>query len=388
MSLEGRVSIDVSGGQRPIVRVSFSQPGDVARLVEGKSPDVAVATVARVFSLCARAQKQAARLALDAAEGRERSRGARAALQCLTEMESLRENSLRIALDWPRALAEQNDPAQLKSLMSLVPEIESVIVSDPVEGGKCGMSRAACRTAHAVVARADAWLASVVFGEPVSQWQTRQSAHDVLSWASEGRTAAARMLFRIHSRGLAAAGAIDVRSLQPLKPCAAEAWLAGQASDPLPTLLPGDGDMPETTLLSRHASDSRLHTTTTAGAAGAGLWARLTARLIELSNLPGRMRDLIEDQVEPSVGRRLGSGSGMSEIKAARGTLIHAASVHDGRITRYRVLPPTRWNFHARGATARAVGRIAAAHGNDAQWLAELMVDAIDPCVAYSVRIH
>jgi hydrogenase large subunit len=67
---------------------------------------------------------------------------------------------------------------------------------------------------------------------------------------------------------------------------------------------------------------------------------------------------------------------------------LHVAAIEGGRIKHYRVLAPTRWNFGADGAAARAVERIVAEYAQDAPILAEMMVNAIDPCVACSVRIH
>lgn len=388
MSIEGSVSIDVALGDPPRVNVSFTQPGDVTRLLRGKRPEEALNIIPAVFALCGRAQFHAARLALDAAEGRARERGALAVLQCMTEMESLRENNLRIARDWTNALEERLEPASLKSLMRFVPDLEAALSINRGELEWDGATRLDRAGAFHVIDRAEAWLGTAVFGEPVSDWRARQDFDDMVAWASLARTGAARLLHRIHCDGLAEVGAVDVRGLEALDSKTVFAWLAGDGSDTqrLPTAR--NGIVPETTALSRHAGDPRL-----GGAAGrkeraTGLFARLTARLIELSELPERMRQLLDERREPTWGRVLDEGCGMSEVSAARGTLIHAASVVEGRIAGYRVLAPTHWNFVPQGVAARAVNRIAAKHGSQAQKLCELMVTAIDPCVAYSVRIQ
>lgn len=386
MSIEGHVSIDVALGDPPRVNVSFSQPGDVTRLLKGRTPAEALTIIPAVFALCGKAQVQAARLALDAAEGCARRRNMLAALQCLTEIESLRENSLRIARDWTDALGERPDPESLKTLMRLVTGLDGTLGIDRSALERDGPTRPGRAGALRVIDCAEAWLGVFVFGEPVSHWRRRRDFGDIVAWAELQRTGAARLLHRIQSEGHADAGAVKILGLGALESKAVLAWLAGDASL-LPSACNGLS-VPETTALSRHAGDRRLGGPTDREARATGLFARLTARLIELSELPERMRDLLDERHEPTCGRVLGEGLGMSEVSAARGTLIHAASVADGRITRYRVLAPTRWNFDAEGAAARAVESIAAAHGSQAQRLSELMVTAIDPCVAYSVRVQ
>lgn len=388
MSVEGRVSIDVARSSHVSVRVSYTQPADVARVLEGKTRSEALAIVPALFSLCGRAQSHAARLALDAAEARTCTTDERAALQCLTEMESLRENTLRIALDWSSLLGERADPAGLKALMRLVPDLASVLLANAFPHSEAYAPRNARDAALSLVAGAEALLATMVFGESIEHWKARRDFAEVLAWATDGRTAAAQLLRRIHSQGRARAGAIRLLTLPPLDAAAVRTWLARGYGD-TPLLPTGrHQQVPETTLLSRHIGDPRLTSTTGTELPDCGLWARLAARLIELSELPERMRNLIEGRLEPVAGRILGEGCAMSEVAAARGMLIHAACVEGGRIKRYRILAPTRWNFDAQGAAARAISSIAAEYQDDAQALSELMINAIDPCVAYSVRIH
>ena len=388
MSVEGRVSIDVRRGNIPAVCVSLTQPGDVARVLRGKTSAEARSIIPVLFSVCGNAQAHAARLALDAAQGRAPAAAELAAMQCLTEMESLRENALRIALDWTRQLGERVDQHGLKPLMRLVPGLESVMQSGGAPRDKGSGPSYVQDRALRVIEAAEELLSAIVFGEPLAQWRERPDADAVRAWAEAGQTPAARLLHRIDAQGHADAGAIVLRRLAPPDDDVMRAWL-GDGPDAA-VLLPmaGKDPVPETTLLSRHADDRRLARAVGARLSHSGLWARLTARLIELSQLPGRMRGLIEGRITPIRGRMIGNAIGVSEIMAARGMLMHVAAVRDGRITRYRVLSPTRWNFDAHGAAARAIESIAAEHGEDAQALAELMVTAIDPCVAHAVRIH
>lgn len=309
-------------------------------------------------------------------------------MQCLTEMESLRENALRVLLDWARALGEAPDTAAPRALMQLVRGLDEALAAARNAEPTNGSSRLTTAAVDAVIARAEALLAAHVFGEPLSHFNARRSGDEIRGWAAAQRTAAARLLQQVHARGLAAAGAIDVRMAAPLTPEAVRGWLTGGDDAAHAMSARHAGGTPETTTLSRHVSDARLGGPDAATDGSHGLASRLTARLIELSELPGRMRDLLEGRLQAATGRSLGAGSGVSEITAARGTLVHAVSVDAGRITRYRVLAPTRLHFDTHGAAARALGRIATEHAHELAMLSELMVEAIDPCVAYEVRVH
>ena len=74
--------------------------------------------------------------------------------------------------------------------------------------------------------------------------------------------------------------------------------------------------------------------------------------------------------------------------KRRRGRLAHAVQIEDGHVSRYRILAPTEWNFHPEGAAARALCALTGEDETDLAGQAKLLVDAIDPCVGYELRIN
>lgn len=388
MNPEGRALIEIRSGDVPAVLVSFQQPGNIGRLLFGKTPEQALEIIPALFSLCGMAQAHAAHCALAAAMGVQPGPETLAARQCLTEMECLRENALRIALDWPRFVGETVEPVVLKPLMRLVLDLKQALFGDARGQGVEVEACLATSAALALVAGAETMLQDLVFGEPLATWRERPDAAAVKAWARRSQTTAARLLERVSAQGWETAGATRVEALGALEADAARTWISHAAAD-APTLPDTPSDLvPETTLLARHAGDRRLAPGHGGALAEAGLWHRLAARLIELSELPDRMRALVTGDLAPSRGRVLVNGIALAEISAARGKLLHAVALEENRISAYRILPPTRWNFAADGIAARALGRIAEVHAADAPLLAELTVNAIDPCVGHSVRIH
>ena len=126
---------------------------------------------------------------------------------------------------------------------------------------------------------------------------------------------------------------------------------------------------------------------------GPGLLARVVARLVDLAKVPGDLRTLSnlldeDEDLHPAETSPRSEGTGLAQIKAARGCLVHAARIGDGKVLTYRIVAPTEWNFHPRGAAARGLCRLEAKSDEALKMQASLLIDAIDPCVGYDLRVH
>jgi Ni,Fe-hydrogenase I large subunit len=74
-------------------------------------------------------------------------------------------------------------------------------------------------------------------------------------------------------------------------------------------------------------------------------------------------------------------------VQTARGLLLHRVRIADGRVTDYRIVAPTEWNFHPDGALARGLVGATAGSAVALKRQARLAVQALDPCVAFQVEI-
>jgi len=81
------------------------------------------------------------------------------------------------------------------------------------------------------------------------------------------------------------------------------------------------------------------------------------------------------------------TSDGVSQVEAARGRLIHRVEIEQDVISNYQILAPTEWNFHPQGLIKESLAHISAK--NDKQWqhIAHLIINAIDPCVGYQLRM-
>ncbi len=380
---EGRVTVRLDRHNSGDVDIQLDQPGNINRLLIGCRPDAALQTITALFSLCRTAQAHAAVTALEQAAGIRVSGPTAAARQALTDMETLREHVLRIAIDWARLVGETPQLAGFRCVMTLETGLAECLSEEGRLFSIGGVAAPAGAETLAIVEKAEQMLEGLIFNEPLVTWRRRCGWSEILDWAQSADTAAARLLNRVVEADWREAGHAQLVALRDPSVLDIDAWLR---RDPdMPTTLPGRRtmDTPETTVFSRQADDPML-----AGLAGNGLGCRLVARLLELARLPARIRWLIGGAShEP---RRFGAsrpGIGVAAVEAARGLLIHAVELDSNRIRACRIIPPTLWNFDTNGIARRCLSRIV---GSERERLeqAHLLVSAIDPCVAHEVRFH
>lgn len=161
---------------------------------------------------------------------------------------------------------------------------------------------------------------------------------------------------------------------------------ANQMAEEILTALLGESDFPS----HPHWRGSPAETGAAArrGETGGSTASRLRARYEELPRLAAALRDdaalmqlgwLKQAQVEENAG--------LAWLQTSRGLLIHYAQVEKGAVMDYRIVAPTEWNFHPRGAFARGLTGQPAATPEEARRRAELLLLALDPCVEYEIGI-
>ncbi|MEQ8825395.1 MAG: nickel-dependent hydrogenase large subunit [Filomicrobium sp.] len=396
MTPEGSVLIDLPREAGAPVGVRFSQPGDVYNVLRERTPEQALTLLPALYSVCATAQSHAATLALEDALGVEVTPATQQARYALTSMETLREHVLRIALDWPGFLDEQPRGADVRTVMGLGPRMAAALFQGRSAFRIDQELDADVSAAHAVVDEAEELLVAELFHEPIEAWLSRTSVDDLLSWANDRKSVAARLMAVVFADGSSNSGATTAVPLMPPDARSISRWLQQDGRDELPDFATATPHVPETTLFSRRLSDPIV-----SGLGGHGLSARLLARLVELARLPGELRKMVDAKnaasfagcgssavKAPDIHQNCSNGSGWASVEAARGLLIHAVELRDGVIADYRILPPTRWNFDAVGVAQRALTQLNCSDATEKTRQANLIVNAIDPCVAHQVRVH
>lgn len=355
MSAEGKVMIDLPAGPGTAVGVRFLPPADVTRLLVGKMPEEVLKIVPAVHGVCATAQTHAAVLALEGACGISSAARTLAARQALTMMECLREHLLRTVMDWPKLMGLTGDLETARRAMTLLPRFQSRFSG---ENGPFGLgSEVAVDTKQLslLLEEVSAMLKRAVFGEDPRLWLSRQGGQELRSWSKTSETGAGRFLAWLFETGRFGIAAIS--------PPASGAGFS------------------EATSLVRRIEDPLL-----ASLGAPALGNRFVARLVELARLPDEIRAVLEGDMASPGPVRVGGGQGRGRVEAARGPLIHNARLEAGRVSAYDMEPPTNCNFAENGVAMRCLKEIAVLDRAERALCAHLVVNAVDPCVAYEVR--
>ncbi len=392
MTPEGRIVIDLfARGDGGAAKISSTRPLTITRQFAGHSPEQIVQTVSLLFATCRAAQSIASAEAFEDALGVPPSPSAKTVRALLVLAETAREHALRILIDWPQFLRvrEESPAALLRSLMQIDRDLSRALDGGGGAisfGGECASKQDGVKKA---VAELKAMLEQAIFGEDLERWRNRADFDNLARWAHAGQTAAQRLIRQLMDEDLLGLGAAEIAALPPLHRDALAERLFGADADTFVAQPEWDGSPHETSALARtldHPSVEALRTKD-----GHGLGARLIACLVDLSQITGRIEVIADslgaDALTERQPRR-GDGIGIAQIEAARGRLVHAVQMEGDKVAQYRILAPTEWNFHPRGAAAHGLAQIAGSGCPDCATLARLFVTAADPCVGADVRVH
>lgn len=388
MSTEGSISLDLSWDGSNISRVAIrsSRPLLASRLLEKKTPVVAQFLVPMLFSICGRAQAVAAACAVDAAQGRTVTPDVARQRELLVAAECVHEYLWRVVLDWP---ALEGEAADVPEFAVVRRRLYAAIVraSGHPRWWDSPWEDATADIWSDVATGVATFLSNGVFGVPPERWLEIRSLPDFEHWLDIAGTQPARLLRSVWQAppvGRSATAFLpwldDTALAQRLAPhIAADAHYARAPH--------WNGAPAETGALARSAQEVLV------GAAlalhGNSAAVRLLARLRELAQLTQRIQQL--SRGEPCVAWAravtVGAGAGCGAVDTARGMLVHHVDIERARIGRYRIVAPTEWNFHPRGAFAAGLQGHAAVSIAEVEWAARLLAHALDPCVAYEVSV-
>lgn len=388
MGVEGRISIELA--RRPDgsgeARIESSRPLGIARVFAGTSVEDTVRTVPLLFNVCGMAQGSAAALAAEQALGQAPHEPTRCARLLLVLAETMREHLVRIVSDGAQHVGITPEPTVMLRIMGAYETLRRAI--DPARkalevGWRLAIDRQAI---HPALAAAKAVIEDVVTGEPLDRFSARTSPADIGPWHRARMTPAQHLAGTIADRGWAAAGHSDTRFLPALDGGDLARRLLDAPGDAFIRYPTSGGEPHEASVLGRVMAAPLV--AALAAQHGHGLLTRLMARVVELVGLPAQMLRIMGGAIDEGTVAEASSPAqrrGIATVEAARGRLVHAVDVEDGRIKRYAILAPTEWNFHPEGAAARGLAAIAAGTA-DVRPVAALFIGALDPCVSYDLR--
>lgn len=372
MNLEAKIRIKLHWDGRRIRRAELRPRPLVpaADLLRGKTARQAATMIPMLFSICGKAQGAAAAAALAAAQGVEPTHAEK--WERLVMAEALQELLWRFLLDLPGAMGGKGDPALLAELRKGF--AKAVAANDEAAW-------------QAFAAQAEIALSQAILGMSVADWRGLADIGQLVARLQGSHTETARILLELWNGEGRWGGGNDALMPATSRERILNEVLPGLEGDENFVLRPHwQGQAMETGSLARMQHHPLL--AALLQREGASILARLLAHLFEMLELLDRLRETPADQ-NWVQGATLGQGAGLSWVQAARGLLLHRAELDgQGCVTDYRIVAPTEWNFHPAGPCPLALADRPAATAEAARQQAELLVQALDPCVAYMIEVE
>ncbi|MFU8788068.1 MAG: nickel-dependent hydrogenase large subunit [Methylobacter sp.] len=390
MALAGKIVIDLfhDTGKVSGVHIASSRPEAVAQVLIGKTPEQLLETVPLLFTLCGNAQAyaalQACRTALGMATGPELD----SARSLLVQLETLREHAWRILLDWPVFVGFSQDKKALAALL----KFDALFKRHLFRHGEAFKLDSALKTDSAHLAQLidemEVLINISVFNGRLVEFQALTDEAQLQHWLRQNNALPASLLNYLYRQNWAASGQNDIACLPGLDDAMLDRQLQQQDLATFSRLPHWQGRCFETTLLNRQLPQPLI--ASMRSRYGNGLSVRILARLVEIASIPAQLRQFLIQITEPSVlpsNDATNEGIGLAQVQAARGLLIHRLQLRQGRVHDYRIIAPTEWNFHPEGVVAQGLKQLQTANLNDLQRQADLLINAIDPCIQYALNL-
>jgi hypothetical protein len=386
---EGKLKLQIVWDGRHIcaVTVHSMRPILACRMFEGRPGAQVLSGISLLYGICGRAQTVAAAAALECAADRP----AHVAVGRLRELavvaECAQEHLWRLLVDLPVLLGES---ALVARFVPMRQRFEDLRARAGTDWWKRIGSIEELRAWRVLADDLDAFLESELFGMAPARFLELANEDDLAAWMRGGRGLAAPLLARLQEVAPARDENGDVTlfalpSAQVLTGSIAAAIAASDAFVAAPELA---GAPAEGGALAREAGMPALAARLARRGRSVGL--RVFARLVELARLGERMRAISRGLQSVSwlcMGRD-DTGAGLAAVETARGVLIHRAELEGERVRRYRIVAPTEWNFHPRGAFVRGLTGLSVRARSEARRAAALLAHALDPCVAYELNLE
>jgi hypothetical protein len=366
-----------SGGL--LCTIASTRPVAAASAFVGRSPQETAARLPLLFSICARAQAGACAAAFEQASGVLPCPIIRGRREAAIAAETIREHLWRILLDWPPILGEPPCRDDMAAVLALSNRI--LVRLDPAgDLFSVGAGSAAGQAPGLDVLLGDLTdlLTRKIFGIAPEHWLSLIGDPSGFErWCRKTETVAARLLRSLLESGEASLGQTPITALPRLSDADLIARMSATDWADFVARPTWEGQPRETSPF------TRVHPLPLIEVYGAGLLVRLAAQLTEVAT---GLRRLSRGSAGGAAAQPIlasASGIGLGRVFAARGLLAHLVCVEDGRVRDYRILAPTEWNFHPRGVVARALESLPPGPEAQLRRQAELLITAIDPCVAF-----
>lgn len=388
MTIAGELTIDISCKDKKLqTSIKSTRPIQAASVFSGKTISQTVNMIPLVFSVCAKAQTVTAIRAIEGALSIGQSKHVESLRESLILLENLKEQALRVAIDWPVYINEAADKALLSHInMGIVGLMQTLLATGVMAVDAKQVNDYSHNEAKKQWQLFSERLSQAVFGLSAYNWlEISTNKEQLENWSKKQSTIAARFIDWLDQQPWKHSGQ---STIAPLLAVSDEELFAKlkQAGYEYTAQPDWNNCCYEVSWFSR---------TQTSGSQSEGgitkndIMSRMLARLKEIAGLMVQLDSFYKNTERFSV--KPSSVKGMAHSDAARGRLTHVIELdtNNSTVNNLLILAPTEWNFHPQGVAASSLNNLHIQQDSieDIRKQAELLIHAIDPCVGYQLNI-
>ncbi len=389
MSIEGEIKINITVRGKGIqsIAITSSRPLQITKIFAKKSIQAVSKTMNILYQLCNTAHRFAFLSLLKQSNVIELSKNEILAYQLLLDLETIKEHCFSIASKWS---GDNTIDTNVVSVLATIKQISTTLFTDCDPLGINDKRLTSFDNIKALVLLLEQQLQIFLIGKRSSEVLSGVSIFANIDnfnqWLDIGTSSSAIFLRGLKENKLSDLGNVDAVYLSNLS----TNEMSNMLDNPDFIKHPTDGNKPcETTPYSRQIGKPLIQQLTATN--GSGLLSRSVAQLLEIFTLFDKVStDYIAIKSEDicyQVQYPMHSTNALNQLEAARGKLIHQVSIGSDCVNNYQILSPTQWNFHPKGILYAMIKSLNFENKQDLSNKVKLLVDAIDPCVGYSIAV-
>lgn len=358
------------------VSIQSTRPLHISRLFIGKTPQQVLTLLPLLFNVCGIAQAYAAFSALNQALNIEINSTANTARQLLLNVEIIREHCWWLLIN--------RDKTKLSPFIALVSQFKQALF---VNGDAFSLN-SQLQVNHqqlAVLIKQLELELNPLFNQQRLEFLALKTKSELMQWLACNNSLIAIVLNELADNKCL--GKSDIGLLPVLDNTVLNDYLLQQNTAEF-SYYPNWQNKPyETTCVNRHKN--QLLIAELLNTYGNSVFTRLISRFIELAQAVELLKQYSIELTQASNYYHCAiiANTGLAQVQASRGLLIHRVELIAGIISRYQIIAPTEWNFHPQGVVAQSLKQLTAPNKNLLKAQAGLIINAIDPCVAFELNI-
>jgi len=387
VNIEGQIEIDLTPQTTGLhkVLITSSRPVQAIRVMIGKSPEAALSSIPLLFNICGIAQARTAVQAISQNLNIQIPPDVEIARDMLVLVENAREHLTRLFIDWPRLFDMEINNSQLSILSQLLNDFKQSLFEQGNAFSLDSKLQLDTDSLRQQIDKLQQSLEQQVFKTNLEQWLSIDKLEELKKWSRDCDTQSASSINSIFEQGWESQGFSEIRPMPELELETLEQRFDAEDANQFIAQPDWQGNFYETTTLSRQWHQPLIielnhHLKN-------GLITRWVSRLVELAQIPQQLNQLL-NQLENNSPTEFKHKPGIALTEAARGRLIHRVKIDKGAISNYQILAPTEWNFHPQGLITKSLENLSVDDPAQLEKMARLLINAIDPCVGYELRIH